>query len=105
MVWERTTENYLVRVIELPERDFDIGHWDDEVIDQTICFILEGKERMLGLRVEVRSRENELVLGEDSLHGLIVASDDKSYAGYRRELLREAIQQTRDYFSRHLKVA
>ncbi|EAX1147944.1 NgrC, partial [Salmonella enterica] len=49
--------------------------------------------------------ENEIVLGEESLHGLTVASDDKSYAGYRRELLRGAIQQTRDFFSRHLKAA
>ncbi|EDS2084005.1 NgrC, partial [Salmonella enterica subsp. enterica] len=105
VVWERATENYLVRVTELPERDFDMGHWDDEVRDQTICSILEGKERVLGLRVEVLSRENEIVLGEESLHGLTVASDDKSYAGYRRELLRGAIQQTRDFFSRHLKAA
>ncbi|MCV5342787.1 NgrC, partial [Escherichia coli] len=82
VVWERATENYLVRVTELPERDFDMGHWDDEVRDQTICSILEGKERVLGLRVEVLSRENEIVLGEESLHGLTVASDDKSYAGY-----------------------
>lgn len=51
-----------VRVTELPERDFDMGHWDDEVRDQTICSILEGKERVLGLRVEVLSRENEIVL-------------------------------------------
>ncbi|EAX1147765.1 NgrC, partial [Salmonella enterica] len=56
VVWERATENYLVRVTELPERDFDMGHWDDEVRDQTICSILEGKERVLGLRVEVLSR-------------------------------------------------
>ncbi|MCS6027281.1 NgrC [Klebsiella pneumoniae subsp. pneumoniae] len=105
VVWERATENYLVRVTELPERDFDMGHWDDEVRDQTICSILEGKERVLGLRVEVLSRENEIVPGEESLHGLTVASDDKSYAGYRRELLRGAIQQTRDFFSRHLKAA
>ncbi|HAL7911189.1 TPA: NgrC [Escherichia coli] len=105
VVWERATKNYLVRVIELPERDFDIDHWDEEVRDQTICSILEGKERVLGLRVEVLSRENEIVLGEDSLYGLTVARDDKSYAGYRRELLRGAIQQTRDFFSRHLKAA
>jgi len=105
VVWERTTENYLVRVTELPVRDFDMYLWDDEELDQTICSILEGKERVLGLRVEVLFRENEMVLGEDSLPGLIVASEDKSYAGYRRELLRNAIQQTRDFFSRHLKSA
>ncbi|EMC0199249.1 NgrC [Salmonella enterica subsp. enterica serovar Montevideo] len=105
VVGERTTQNYLVRVTELPERDFDMDHWDDDIRDQTIRSILEGKERVLGLRVEVLSRENEIVLGEESLHGLTVASDDKSYAGYRRELLRGAIQQTRDFFSRHLKAA
>ena len=105
VVWERTTQNYLVRVTELPERDFDMNHWDDDIRDQTISSILEGKEQVLGLRVEVLSRENEIVLGEESLHGLTVASDDKVYAGYRRELLRGAIQQTRDFFSRHLKAA
>ncbi len=80
-----------------------MGHWDDEVRDQTICSILEGKERVLGLRVEVLS-ENEIVLGEESLHGLTVASDDKSYAGYRRELLR-ALSSKPGTFSRHLKAA
>ncbi|TDB44294.1 NgrC [Photorhabdus luminescens subsp. mexicana] len=107
VVWKRATKNFLVRVTELPERDFYMAHWDwdDEVRDQVICSILEGNERVLGLRVEVLSRENEIVLGEESLYGLIVDSNDKSYAGYRYELLRGAIQQTRDFFSRHLKMA
>lgn len=95
VVWERATEHYLVRVIELPDPDFDIGHWDEEIRDQTIQSILEGKERVLGLRVEVLSREDEIVLGEQSMYGLTLGSDDKSYAGYRRELLRDAITQTR----------
>lgn len=106
VVWERTTEKFLVRVTELPVENFDMDHWDDELRDQAICSILEGKERVFGLRVEVLSREDDIVLGEDSfLHGLTVASDDNSYAGYRRELLRGAIQQTREYLSRHLKAA
>ncbi|NIZ80390.1 NgrC, partial [Escherichia coli] len=59
----------------------------------------------LGLRAEVLSLANEIVLREESLHGLTVARHDKSYAGHRRELLRCAIQQTRVFFSRHLKAA
>jgi len=96
VVCEKMTENYLVRVSELAERDFNMDDWEGPERDYVIDSILEKNKRLLGLRVEVLSREGEMVLGEATRRVLTVASNDKTYVGYKRELLRSAIQEARE---------
>ncbi|MND15799.1 hypothetical protein D3C80_60330 [compost metagenome] len=95
VVWQRTTENYQVRVIELPEHEFDMDDWDADCRDQTIRAFLEGSVRVLGLRVEVRDHDGDYILGDNSMYGLTLSTDDKKYDGYRREMLRDVITQVR----------
>ena len=95
VVWQRTTENYQVRVIELPESEFDMDDWDADCRDQTIRALLDGSERVLGLRVEVRDHDGDYILGDSSMYGLTLSTDDKKYDGYRREMLRDVITQVR----------
>ncbi|MDU4190132.1 MULTISPECIES: NgrC [Aeromonas] len=95
VVWQRTTESYQVRVIELPEHDFDMDDWDTDCRDQTIRALLDGSQRVLGLRVEVRDRDGDYILADNSMYGLTLSIDDKKYDGYRREMLRDVITQVR----------
>jgi len=95
VVWQRTTKNYQVRVIELPEHEFDMDDWDADCRDQTIRALLDGSDRVLGLRVEVRDYDGDYILGDNSMYGLTLSTDDKKYDGYRREMLRDVITQVR----------
>lgn len=97
VVWERNTRTYLVRVTELPVGEVHFCDlWDKGVRDDIIRGLLNGDERILGLRVEVLCRENGAVLGSHSLHELVIARDDRSYAHYRRDLLKDAVRQARE---------
>ncbi|MDV0844429.1 MULTISPECIES: NgrC [Gammaproteobacteria] len=95
VVWQRTTESYQVRVIELPEHEFDMDDWDADCRDQTIRDLLDGSQRVLGLRVEVRDHDGDYILADNSMYGLTLSIDDKKYDGYRREMLRDVITQVR----------
>lgn len=95
VVWQRTTASYQVRVIELPEHEFDMDDWDADCRDQTIRDLLDGSQRVLGLRVEVRDHDGDYILADNSMYGLTLSIDDKKYDGYRREMLRDVITQVR----------
>ncbi|GJA78130.1 NgrC [Aeromonas hydrophila] len=95
VVWQRTTESYQVRVIELPEHESDMDDWDADCRDQTIRALLDGSQRVLGLRVEVRDHDGDYILADNSMYGLTLSIDDKKYDGYRREMLRDVITQVR----------
>lgn len=101
VVVERATENFIVRVTELPDYDFDLAHWDEDAASETIEAFLDGEARYVGLRAEVIDRETEDVIGVDEVWGLIVDKDDKFYHGYRRELVANAIQQARNASVEH----
>ncbi|MFC6674000.1 NgrC [Marinobacterium aestuariivivens] len=100
VVWAFTTENYIVRLSEMPSRDFDMDGWDEDTKLATLTSMLDGEERVVGLKAEVLDRETETVLGEDSLYGIVYATDDKSYGGYRSELVRYAVKDAKGFINR-----
>lgn len=102
VVWEFRTENYIARLSEMPCEHFDMG-WDEEVIHDTAQSMIDGEERVVGLKAEVLDRETETVLGEDSLYGIVYAIGDRSYGGFRSELVINAVDSARGFINR-LKV-
>lgn len=107
VVWERSTKHYRVRVTEVPDRDFDIGHWDESLKLETLREIADCKQRYLGLQVEVLSNtedeDDAVVLGDARLYGIVINPDDKTYAGLKQDLLQEAVQRARELLSHHVK--
>ncbi len=100
VTWEFSTENYIVRLSEMPSRDFDMDGWDEEVIHDTWKSMIDGEERVVGLKAEVLDRETETALGEDSLYGIVYATGDRTYGGYRSELVSNAIDTARGFINR-----
>ena len=98
--WEFSTENYIVRLSEMPSRDFDMDGWDEEIIHDTWKSMIDGEERVVGLKAEVLDRETETALGEDSLYGIVYATGDRTYGGYRSELVSNAIDSARGFINR-----
>ncbi|EOY7321033.1 NgrC [Vibrio parahaemolyticus] len=93
--WEFNTADYTVQLKEHPEHDFDIGCWDEELALQTIQDIVDGKQRYLRLEAKILDRETEEELASESIGGLVIDVNDRSYGSYRRELVSNAIAEVR----------
>lgn len=99
VVWEFYTQNYIARLSEIPSELSDLG-WDDEVIHDTAQRMIDGEERVTGLKAEILDRETETVLGKDTLYGIAYAVGDKTYGGFRFELVVEAVDDARGFINR-----
>ncbi|MFC1336165.1 MAG: hypothetical protein G8D91_15930 [gamma proteobacterium symbiont of Clathrolucina costata] len=105
-VWRFKTSRYLFRLSEIeedPEFTFT-SDWDEECFIPTCEAMIEGKERITGLKAEVFDLsevedEDHLEecepLAETTLGGVSCAPDDRFYAGCRRDMIGELIHGIR----------
>jgi hypothetical protein len=100
VVWERSTKRFTVRLSEVPDHDFDMDMYDEDVMRSTYKGMIEGKERVVGLKAEVLDRDTETVLADEALYGIVYATDDNSYGSYKTELIGNAIDKARGFISR-----
>ncbi|NMU30292.1 hypothetical protein HKB21_32285, partial [Vibrio parahaemolyticus] len=54
-----------------------------------------GKQRYLRLEAKILDRETEEELASESIGGLVIDVNDRSYGSYRRELVSNAIAEVR----------
>lgn len=102
--WEKecmrtfSTANFELRIIEVPESPDNMMH--DEYDDQAFTSLIAGKWRITGVRAEIWQREDgEAVecLGDATLMGVWVEQDssDRTYGGYLRGLIADAVAEAR----------
>lgn len=95
----RTYNTARFRVIpkEVEGEYFDLSDWDDELIDETLDAFINGTQRYFTLKVTVESADG-LELGTDILGGFVDNNNsrDLSYAGYRSQMVHDAIKQARN---------
>jgi len=92
---EFRTRRFTLRITEVPDEDFDLSHWDDELADGFYAGLIAHRCRYFGVTVELFA--DGLLLGRDSLWGVTdeTAHADCSYGGYRRELVKTAVDEAR----------
>jgi len=102
---ERTTANYIVKFSEVAA----IEHYDIDVFCEKLSHIdLEnfhnGKSRMTGFAAEVIDKKTSSTLGVHTVYGVIIKTGDKSYGGFRKELIHQAIFDARERIKKHAKI-
>jgi hypothetical protein len=106
-VREYRTENYLVKVNELPtETDFiDPWDWgDDDAAWETCQELIQGKYRVSSISVEIYDADEELI-AQNSLHEICHKPNDPSYGKNVSECFRFALAEYRDRFKEMKKAA
>ncbi|CAM5559735.1 hypothetical protein [Eoetvoesiella caeni] len=100
------TDNYVVRIIEVPDEEFSLEYWDPGLIRDTYANFIAGAQRYFGLSAVVLDKRSGRELGSATSGGYIssVNNQEFGYDGLRAEVLHAAICEVRDLFSRH-KVA
>jgi len=104
-VWRFKTENYLVKLTELSDDtgyyDDAMSDWDEECLIDTCESIISGKTVIRSISVEVfyltDNPDYDEPIGESSIHTIACCPKDRSYGGYRREMVSCAISETRNY--------
>lgn len=95
VVREFRTRRFTLRITEVPDDDFDLCQWDEALVDGFYAGLLAGHYRYFGVTVELFA--GGLLLGHDSLWGITdeTARTDRSYGGYRRDLVKAAVDEAR----------
>lgn len=100
VVWKFQTAHYLFRLSEIeeePETSF-MADWDEECFISTCQSLINGESRMTALKAEVFYLPDMLNSEDEPLEsriigGLEISAEDRFYAGYRSELIRELISE------------
>lgn len=91
-----TTQQYIFQVIECPDEDFDLELFDEDYIMPQYEALIKGSVKVLGVKVAILDAEDESVLVEDSLWGIICAKDDPTYGHTLREIFRNAVAKLKE---------
>ncbi|WP_289365480.1 hypothetical protein [Mannheimia haemolytica] len=103
-VFKFNTENYLVELQRKPSAfysepvDWVFGDVCD--FEVTIEDILQGNLRYADFEATVTDKESGIKLGVDSISGLSYSPNDRSFSGYRQELIGNAIASARSNAAR-----
>lgn len=93
-VWKFATANFTVEFYELPVEGGDFEWLDADVQSSTIQAMIRGEQRYVNLKAEVFSCHDWPVATSIGC-GFIVEKNDRTYAGARRLLVQEAIDEAR----------
>lgn len=105
MVYRFNTKNYRIELLAHHSQFYDeepcwlIG--DSSDVDEMIHSILNGECRYADLEAQVTDRRNGIVLGTSYLSGVSYETGDKTFGGYRDDLIRFAIQHAREFAVQH----
>ncbi len=110
-VWRFKTENYLIKLTELSDdtRYYDdaMSDWDEDCLIDTCESIISGKTVIRSISAEVfyltDDSDCDEPIGESSTHTIACDPKDRSYGGYRREMVRCAISEAKNYLRDHDK--
>lgn len=103
-VFKFNTENYLVELQRKSSEFYaDPVDWlfgDECDFEATIKEILQGKLCYADFEATVTDKESGIKLGVDSISGLSYSPNDRSFSGYRQELIGNAIASARSNAAR-----
>jgi hypothetical protein len=75
--------------------------WDEKCLIDTCESIISGKTVIRSISAEVfyltDDSDDDEPIGVSSIHTIVCDPKDRSYCGYRREMVRSAISETRNY--------
>lgn len=91
------TARFLVEIEEVEEEDFNIDDWDESLQSDFLDSLIAGKQRYFCLKVSVSGHDG-IELGTSYLGCCTQMTDkhDRTYGGYLRQLVAEAISEARD---------
>ncbi len=95
VAYQFNTSNYRIELIAEPA-DFAFSPYDDpEDIKQFCESLIKGDTKYANVYAQVIDRNTGISLGDDYIGELTYSENDKTFSGYKRTLLKEAIQQAR----------
>ncbi len=107
VIMEKRTKDLVIRIYE--EQDEEVYWLDDDDWESTAKAIVAGKSRYIDLVATICDIDTDDILYSESIGGLVIDVDDhrkiESYAGYRRELVKEVIAQYRKNSESLIKAA
>ena len=107
VIMEKRTKDLVIRIYE--EQDEEVYWLDDDDWEATAKGIVAGKSRYMDLVATICDIDTDDILYSESIGGLVIDVDDRrkieSYAGYRRELVKEVISQYRNNLKSSIKAA
>lgn len=103
------SENCSILFIEtdLVDDGFMVDHMDDDDALRFFDSLIKSKKRYGSLQVKILDRETNRLLGSSCHYDFVRTSKgrDSAYLELQRMALREAAEDTRELFSRHIKKA
>lgn len=90
------TAHYRVELIAEPA-DFTFSPYDEAEDMMQFCrSLINGETRYANMYAQVLDRKTGLALGGDYIGELTYSPEDKSFSGYKRELIGEAVARARE---------
>lgn len=98
VIWERNTPRFRVRVSECCWGDPEIGDrqdLDDSALVLLGPAILDGSKYLTTFSAEIYSKEQGKYLTEETVDLCVVETNDKTYSGWRKDILHFAITEAK----------
>ena len=101
-VWSFRTKHYMIKLAELSDTcEYALSHFDDDCFIDTCESMIEGKTIVRNIRAQVFDLRDDPdcddPIAEDSLWDITCDTDDRTYGGYRREVIGNAIARVKEH--------
>lgn len=102
------TANYRVELVQTPcefyteKPEWLFGDLCD--VEQMMQSVVDGHTRFANIYAQVIDRQTGLSLGEEFLGNISFATEDKSFAGYKNELISNAIANARENVQKYAQL-